>query len=164
MWRLWRLFGALISAVGVNTAVQAEERLDPSGFQVWLNPGVYSYHFDRSKDLREDNSGFGAEVLLADDHAVMAGTFINSNRTRSHYTAYQWRPLHWSPHGIAISAGLAVGAFDGYPNYRDGAWFAAVLPMLAVEGRYVGVNLFVVPTIANRLNGALSVQIKLRIW
>lgn len=132
--------------------------------QVWLNPGNFAYHFDRSKNLREANTGLGAEVALAEDHVLAAGSFINSNRQRSHYGAYYWRPLHWRPGGINVHAGLAAGAFDGYPNYRNGAWFPAVLPMLAIEGGRVGVNIFFVPTIKNRLDGAVAVQFKLRVW
>ncbi len=132
--------------------------------QVWLNPGAYSYHFDRSKSFREDNIGFGAEVWFAEDHALMAGTFINSERMRSRYGAYQWRPLHWQPAGIKVGAGITLGAFDGYPRYRNGDWFPAVLPVLAVEYKRVGVNIFIVPAIQDRLDGAISVQLKLRVW
>jgi len=132
--------------------------------QVWLNAGVFSYHFDRSKDLREDNFGFGAEVLVAPDHALMAGTFINSNGARSHYAAYQWRPLHWEPAGIHVSAGIVIGAFDGYPNMRDGGWFIGAMPVLAVEGKWFGANFTFVPTINDRIDGAVAVQLKLRVW
>lgn len=133
--------------------------------QVWINPGVYSYHFNRSRDLREDNVGAGVEVLFARDHGIMGGTFINSDRQRSHYLAYQWRPLHWEGWGgMRISAGVIAGAFDGYPKYRSGDWFVAPLPLLAIEGDRIGVNLTIVPTIKDRLNGAIGLQIKLRVW
>jgi hypothetical protein len=132
---------------------------------VWLNPGIYSYHFDRSKNFRENNIGFGAEVLFAEDHELMGGTFINSDRARSHYAAYQWRPLHWKPFdGVKVNLGVAVGGFDGYPRYHNGGWFAAALPVLSVEGRRIGANIFVIPTISDRLAGAVAVQVKLRVW
>ena len=132
--------------------------------KVWLNPGLYSLHFDRDKDLRDDNLGFGVEAVLAPQHALGAGTFINSNRERSRYVAYAWRPLRWNIGGVDFLGGVIVGAFDGYPRYRDGGWFVAPLPLLAVEGRRLGVNLSVIPTIRDRLNGAIAVQLKLRIW
>ncbi len=132
--------------------------------QVWVSPIILSYHFDRSLDLREDNVGPGVEVRLARDHAVMAGTFINSNRARTHYGAYQWRPLHWQPAGLEVGAGIVIGAFDGYPRMRDGGWFIGAMPVLAVEGRYVGANFTIVPTIKDRLDGAVAVQIKIRVW
>ena len=142
----------------------AQQATGERSAQLWLNPGSYSHHFDRDKDLRADNTGLGAELTLTEDHALTAGSFINSDRRRSHYGAYFWRPLHWQPAGIKVHAGVAVGAFDGYPRYRDGGWFPAALPVLAIEGERAGVNLFFVPTIANRLNGALSVQVKIRVW
>jgi hypothetical protein len=132
--------------------------------QVWLNPGIYSHHFDSSKGLRNNNIGFGAEMRLASDHALMAGTFINSNRRRSHYVTYQWRPLHWQWAGLEVGAGVAVGGFDGYPNYRSGAWFLAPLPMLAIEGKTFGANISVIPTVANRFDGAIAIQVKMRVW
>ena len=158
--RLLSLACAALFAAGV----QAQEK--PAGFapQVWLNPGTFSIHFDRDKDLREDNTGLGAELTLAGDHVLTAGSFINSNRRRSRYGAYLWRPLHWQPAGIKVHAGIAAGAFDGYPNYRNGGWFPAALPMLAIEGERVGANIFFVPTIKNRLDGAIAVQFKLRVW
>jgi len=154
------LLGAAIS----SAAAQAETKPEESFPQVWINPGIYSYHFDSSKGLRNNNIGVGAELRLASDHALMAGTFINSNRQRSHYATYQWRPLHWKWAGLDIGAGVAVGGFDGYPNYRNGAWFLAPLPMLTVEGKTFGANISVIPTVANRFDGALAVQVKMRVW
>ncbi len=154
----WLLFLSGITAAHAQTA---PAQWSP---QVWLNAGSYSRHFDRNKNFREDNVGLGAEVWLADDHALLAGTFINSDRVRSHYAAYQWRPLHWHPAGIKLSAGITLGAFDGYPRYLSGGWFLAALPVLTAEYKRVGVNLYIVPTIRDRLDGAVSVQFKLRVW
>ncbi len=149
---------------GFATGARAQTDPDQWTTQVWLNAGAYSYHFDRSKDFREDNVGFGAEVWLAENHALMAGTFINSDGARSHYGAYQWRPLHWQLSGVRIGAGITVGAFDGYPRYHNGDWFPAALPVLSVEYKRVGVNVLLVPTIHDRLDGAISLQFKLRVW
>jgi hypothetical protein len=132
--------------------------------QFWVNPGVYSVHFDRGKDLRDDNIGVGVESVLAPRHSVGAGTFINSNRERSRYVAYAWRPWQWNVGSVHVLAGVIVGAFDGYPRYRDGGWFVAPLPLVAVEGRRLGVNLSLIPTIRDRLDGAIAIQVKLRVW
>jgi hypothetical protein len=159
----WRTLFVICSILFAATA-QADAAPEESWPQVWLNPGIYSQHFDSSKGLRNNNIGFGAEVMLADDHELMAGSFINSNRARTHYAAYEWRPLHWQFFGLNVGAGIAVGAFDGYPNYRNGAWFVAPLPMLAVEGKRFGANISIIPTVANRFDGAIAVQIKMRVW
>jgi hypothetical protein len=146
---------------GVSSACAAD--IEPSR-QIWINPGFFSWHFDRSKDFRENNWGVGVEVVLAPDHAVMAGNFINSDGERSRYAAYQWRPLHWRPYDIDVSAGIALGAFDGYSKVNDGGWFVAPLPLLSVEGRRLGANFTIVPTIKDKVNGAFVIQIKLRVW
>lgn len=159
--RRWLI--SLCVAVCTTTA-RAEAASGESVVQVWINPGIYSQHFDSGKGLRNNNIGFGAEVLLTRDHALMGGTFINSNGARTRYAAYQWRPLHWQFAGIDAGAGIALGAFDGYPNYRNGAWFVAPLPMLFIEGRTFGANISLIPTVANRFDGALAVQVKMRVW
>ncbi|MDH5533981.1 MAG: hypothetical protein OEZ08_00215 [Betaproteobacteria bacterium] len=155
---------ALVCAAISGTAVPAEATAAELSPQVWLNPGIYSLHFNRNAGYRDNNIGIGAEVLLTNDHALMAGSFINSDRKRSRYGAYEWRPLHWQVSAVKISAGIAVAAFDGYPRYKNGGWFAAALPLLAVEGERLGVNLALIPNIPNRLSGALAIQIKLRVW
>ncbi len=160
LWCAGVLFFAALGPVGA----QAEDAPQKFSARVWISPLIYSLHFDSSKDLRNDNWGPSVEVALAPDHALVVGTYINSNDARTHYGAYEWRPLHWQVAGLELGLGVAIGAFDGYPNYRDGGWFVAPLPVLAVEGRYFGVNLSVIPTIRDRLDGALAVQFKLRVW
>lgn len=155
----------LLSCIA-GTAAGADGQAAPTvnSPSVWLNAGSYSRHFSRDREFREDNIGIGAEAWFSDNHALMAGTFINSDGARSHYGAYQWRPLHWYPAKVAVSAGITLGAFDGYPRYRNGGWFPAVLPVVTVEYKRIGVNIFVVPTIPNRLDGAIAVQVKVRVW
>ncbi len=158
----WR--AALLCLTLIAATAEAASTPEQSLPQVWINPGLYSRHFDSSKGLRNNNTGFGAEVLLARDHVLMGGSFINSNRARTHYAAYEWRPLHRQFTGFDVGIGLAVGAFDGYPNYRNGGWFVAPLPLLAIEAKTFGANFSVIPTVANRFDGAVAVQIKLRVW
>ncbi|MEO8144805.1 MAG: hypothetical protein ABI654_11385 [Betaproteobacteria bacterium] len=153
------LFALLVCADG--RAQAPAENFQP---QVWINPGVYSYHFDRSKGYRENNTGLGAELLLGKDHLLAAASIINSDRQRSRLAAYQWRPLHWQVSGVNVSAGVAVAVMDGYPRYRNGGWFVAPLPMLAVEGEGIGLNVIFVPSIPNRVSGAIAFQAKLRVW
>jgi hypothetical protein len=155
------LAATVLGSAGSACAQTAAAETSP---QVWLNAGTYSHHFNRDKNFRENNTGFGAEVWLSDDHALMAGTFMNSDDERSRYAAYQWRPFHWQPAGIRIGAGISLGAFDGYPRYRNGGWFPSALPALSIEYKMVGINLFLVPTIPDRIDGAISLQLKLRVW
>lgn len=154
----------LFLAVLVPSCAHADDAPQEFSPRVWISPGIYSVHFDSSKDLRNANVGPSVEVVLAPNHGVIGGSYINSNSARTYYGAYEWRPLHWQLAGLELSAGVALGAFNGYPNYRDGGWFVAPLPLLAIETRYLGVNLSVIPTIPDRLDGALAIQFKLRVW
>lgn len=156
----------LIACSTLFAASTAAAQSAPDNFstQVWVNPGIYSHHFDRDKNFRSNNVGFGVEVALAPEHRALAGSFINSDRERTRYVAWNWRPLQWKPGGVNVSAGIIAGAFDGYPRYRGGGWFAAAMPVLSIEGERLGVNLSIIPTIPDRLSGAVAVQVKLRAW
>jgi|1185.fasta_scaffold05104_2 uncharacterized protein YfiM (DUF2279 family) len=158
----WRILFTLCSSLFGFSA--SADDTPPSFPQIWLNAGVYSYHFDTEKDLRNNNIGFGAEFALTNDHELLAGTYINSNDGRTRYAAYQWRPLHWDLAGVHIGGGIVLGAFDGYPNYHDGGWFVAPLPVLSIEGRWLGANISLIPTVKDRFDGALAIQLKLRVW
>jgi len=131
---------------------------------IWLNPGFLSYHFDRDADLREDNLGLGAEIEFNADHVLMGGAFMNSEDERSHYFGYQWRPLHWVVGGADVHVGLVAAGLDGYPRKNDGDWFFVALPLLAVQGDRLGVNLTVIPTIEDQVYGSIALQFRLRVW
>jgi hypothetical protein len=132
------------------------------GTQVWLNPGFFSHHLKRDQDYRQDNYGFGAEVFVAPRHGFLAGSFINSNRERSRYGGYHWRPWHWRPAGVNLSAGFVFGLVDGYSNTNHGDWFPVVLPVLSAEYGHFGANLSFIPHPSN--GAALALQFKLRVW
>jgi len=160
----WITLGLVALPAFCGSCVRAEAPAREFSTRIWLSPGIYARHFDRSKQLRDDNIGLGVELTLARDHALMAGSFINSNRERSRYAAYHWRPVHGRLAGLDLAAGVLVAAFDGYPNYRGGAWFVAPLPVVAIEGRRFGANVSLIPTIRDRLDGAIAVQFKIRAW
>ena len=123
---------------------------------VWINPGFYSHHFDTSKNLNNNNHGFGVEATISKTYSLTAGVFENSDRQTSHYLGAYVMPFQMG----ALKAGVAVGAFDGYPKMRDGGWFPAVLPVMAIEGSRVGLNISYTPKIGDKLNSALSFQVK----
>ena len=126
---------------------------------VWINPGFYSHHFDKSKDLNNNNHGFGVEATISNTYSLTAGVFENSDRQTSHYIGAYVMPFQRG----AFKAGAAVGAFDGYPKMREGGWFPAVVPTMAIEGRRVGLNVFLIPKIGDKVNSALSFQVKFNI-
>ena len=159
----WLIWLVLLTTAFASSDTFASDGSTGLSDRIWLNPGIYSLHFDRDKHLRDNNIGIGVEIGPFEDQAILAGTYINSNGARSHYGAYAWRPVQWKLNSLNASAGMAVGAFDGYTNYHNGGWFIAPLPILSIEGNRIGVNFTVVPTVKNRLDGAIGFQLKVRI-
>ncbi|KQZ28082.1 hypothetical protein [Duganella sp. Root1480D1] len=127
--------------------------------ELWVNPGFYSYHFQRDKGFDDTNPGFGAEYRFSTVASVTAGRFHNSDRQMSNYAGVYYQPWAIGP----VRLGAVVGGFNGYPKMRDGGWFLAAIPVVSVEYQRVGVNFAIVPTYKERLHGALSVQLKFKL-
>lgn len=127
--------------------------------ETWLNFGFYSYHFQRDKGLNDRNPGLGIEYRYSTVASVTAGRFYNSDREYSNYAGVYYQPIAMGP----VRIGAVVGGFNGYPKMHDGGWFLAAIPVASVEYQRVGVNMAVVPTYKDRLYGALSFQLKLKI-
>jgi hypothetical protein len=126
---------------------------------VWVNPGFYSHHFDTSKNLNNNNHGLGVEVDITDTYSLTAGVFENSDRATSHYLGAYVMPYRIG----ALKAGVAVGAFNGYPQMREGGWFPAAVPTVAIEGPRIGLNVSFIPKIGDRVNSALTFQVKFKL-
>jgi len=128
--------------------------------QLWLNPGMASYHFQQDKNFNGGNWGAGAEYRFNSVASVTVGRFYNSDRDYSNYAGVYYQPIAIGP----IKLGVVFGGFNGYPGANNGGWFPAVLPALTWEGDWVGANVFVIPTVGDRVHGAISLQLKLKIW
>lgn len=127
--------------------------------ELWINPGFYSFHFDSSKHLNNDNYGLGAEYRFSTTMSATAGRFYNSDRRYSNYAGVYWQPIALGP----LRLGAVGGAFNGYPRARNGGWFPAVIPAISYEYQRVGANIAVIPGYKDRLYGAISIQLKFRI-
>ena len=128
--------------------------------ELWLNPGLASYHFDQGKDFNAANYGFGAEYRFSSVASVTVGTFRNSNYHQSNYIGAYWQPIAIGP----VNIGVVAGGFNGYSSNNNGGWFPAVLPAFTIEGKWVGLNLIVIPTIGDRVSGSLSFQLKFKVF
>ena len=126
---------------------------------LWFNPGFYSAHFDTGKGLRNSNPGFGVEAVINKDWSATAGGFTNSDDAHSNYVGAYYQPWHWS----SYKAGVVGGMFNGYPKAFDGGWFPALLPVATWEGERFGLNIAFVPPLQNRLYGAISFQLKVKL-
>ena len=128
--------------------------------ELWLNPGFYSYHFQKDKGFNNSNFGLGGEYRFTTTSAAMLGIFDNSDRQTSRYIGWLWQPLASGP----VRIGAVAGAIDGYPHMRNGGWFAAVIPTASFEYGNIGANLLFVPSYKDRLHGAISLQVKFRVF
>jgi len=146
----------LILALATATLLPAAQALDLA--RTWVNPGFYSFHVERDKNLNNVNTGLGIEVPLSNTYAFTAGVFENSNRATSHYVGLYVMPFEIGP----FKAGAVVGGFNGYPNANQGGWFPALIPVIALEGQQLGMNVSFVPTVQDQLHGAISFQLKYR--
>jgi hypothetical protein len=152
------LLNFLFCAAPAAFADQAPDSAEPTS--VWISPGFWSHHFNRSAGYREDNIGLGAEWDISRSAFVQAGSYINSDRARTRYVGGAWEPLEFG----GVRLGLYGGAFDGYPAMRAGGWFLAAFPVVSYRTDRLGINLTVIPTYQNRLHGAIVVQALFRVW
>lgn len=151
---------AFAAALLLCAHAHAQEQDGGKRSELWLDAGFATYHFQSDKNLNGQNPGVGIEYRFSDVAAVTAGRFYNSDRDHSKYAGLYYQP--WSYAGVKL--GAVVGAFDGYPNMRDGGWFPALIPAATYEYKRVGVNLAVIPTYKNRLHGGISLQLKFRLF
>ena len=134
-------------------------RADFDASRLWLNAGFYSAHFDTGKGLRNANPGLGLEYKLDERWSATAGRFINSDNAHSSYIGAYYQP--WTVAGARL--GVVGGAFNGYPKAFNGGWFPAVIPVASWEGDRFGLNVALVPPLKDRLYGAISFQLKVRL-
>jgi hypothetical protein len=128
--------------------------------EVWLNPGFYSYHYQRDKGLNDSNPGFGAEYRYSTVASLTAGRFYNSDRQYSNYAGVYYQPIAVGP----LRLGAVFGGFNGYPKMRDGGWFLAAIPVVSFDYKSVGLNIGIIPTYKDRLYGAISIQPKVKVF
>lgn len=152
----------LLACLWLSTANAAEPLSSAPGEapSVWLNPGFYSYHFQRNMGFRDNNYGLGVQFQFSSSQSAVAGYYRNSEDFASHYIGWAWQPLSLGRARI----GLVAVAMDGYPKMDNGRWFLGALPLVSFEYRRVGINFTVIPTYQNKINGAFVTQLKLRVW
>jgi hypothetical protein len=152
-----RLLALGLLAGSAQAQTGAAPLIDAS--RLWVNAGFYSAHFDRNKDLRNANPGLGLEYRLNTDWSLTGGRFINSDNAHSSYLGVYYQPWNFA----GARWGVVAGAFNGYPKAYGGGWFPAVIPVATWERGLLGLNVALVPPLQDRLYGALSFQLKLRL-
>lgn len=149
------------STVVAQESVKVFQMIEPeSKSEIWVNPGMYSEHFQKNRNLNSNNRGLGLEYRFSNITSATIGNYKNSDNGHSSYVGVYYQPVAVGP----VRLGLVGGGFNGYQSTNKGGWFPAILPALTVEGDRFGANLFVIPTVGDRLHGAISLQIKLKLY
>jgi hypothetical protein len=115
----------------------------------------FSYHLERSHEPNEGNYGFGIEQSLSPEVAVTVGFYRNSRTARkatSAYGAFAYKPVVVGP----IRAGLMFGAVTGY---QLAPLLPAVAAVASYQGKEVGINVHLLPSLRTRSLGTIGVQL-----
>jgi hypothetical protein len=128
--------------------------------EIWVNPGMYSYHFQKDQNLNNNNWGIGLEYRFNTVASATIGNYRNSDNDRSSYLGIYYQPIALGP----VKLGVVAGGFNGYQSTNNGGWFPAVLPAITVEEGRFGANIFFIPTVGDKVHGALSVQLKIKLY
>ena len=127
--------------------------------ELWINPGMYSEHFQKNQNLNGNNWGVGLEYRFSSVASAAIGNYKNSDNRHSSYIGVYYQPIAIGP----VRLGLVGGGFNGYQSTNNRGWFPAILPALTVEKDRFGANLFLIPTVGDRIHGAISLQIKFKL-
>ena len=164
--RLFLISIIYISLISISANATAEN-LGPFSYiapkpiqELWINPGFYSYHFNKDRNLNDNNLGLGAEYRYSTTSSIVAGGFHNSDWKTSYYAGWDWQPLEYGP----VRLGAVIGAINGYPKAFHGSWFPAALPQASFEYKNIGANIIFTPGYKDRLYAAFSFQVKIKIY
>ena len=128
--------------------------------ELWINPGMYSYHFQKDQNLNNNNWGIGLEYRFNSVASVTLGNFKNSDNGHSSYAGIYYQPIAIGP----LKVGVVAGGFNGYQSTNNGGWFPALLPALTIEEGRFGANIFFIPTVGDKVHGAISLQLKIKLY
>jgi hypothetical protein len=173
----WTLsLGLMVCLHGLTTAAHAQEAVDKTSTEVkatapaatladdsyWLILGGISRHSCRTCGFRESNPGLALqwspawlkEYAGSNDWRLTAGAYINSNNRNSVYAGVQWLPIEYG----VVKAGVQAAVIT---NYLEKSVLPTLLPVISIETRYVGADIFLVPKFPS-VSSALLVSFKVR--
>jgi len=149
-----------ISAIADDSSSWIHVAEPESKSELWINPGMYSYHFQKDQNLNNNNWGIGLEYRFNSVASVTLGNFKNSDNGHSSYAGIYYQPIAIGP----LKVGVVAGGFNGYQSTNNGGWFLALLPALTIEEGRFGANIFFIPTVGDKVHGAISLQLKVKIY
>lgn len=148
----------LLFLLGAGLTAADAHAQESRASKLWVTPGAVSYHLNRDKGYNEVNYGIGLEYRAGTDFSLALGQYKNSIGRTSHYALVGYTPWHPASN---VRVGALVGVVDGY-QVHGGQIMPALIPVVAIEFRHVGVNISVVPPFRDKVDGALAVQFKFR--
>ena len=157
------IFFAMIfsKTVFAQESAKVFQMIEPeSKSEIWVNPGMYSEHFQKNQNLNSNNWGLGLEYRFSTVASATIGNYKNSDNGHSNYVGLYYQPFAIGP----VKLGIVGGGFNGYQTMNNGGWFPAVLPALTIEEGRFGANLFVIPTVGDSVHGAVSLQVKIKLY
>ena len=100
--------GFCLAALGASAMAVADDDLfqiiqPESKSQVWVNPGMVSYHFQTNQNLNGGNWGAGVEYRFNTVASLTAGRFYNSDREYSNYAGVYYQPIAIGPIKLGMS-------------------------------------------------------------
>jgi hypothetical protein len=128
----------------------------------WIVLGGIARHSCRTCKFRERNPGLALqwkspwfeEFSGLQDTRLTAGAYINSNNRDSVYAGAQWLPFIYGPVKLGLQAVLITG-------YKEAAITPVLLPIVSVESKYAGVDMYAVPKMA-KVSAAVFATFKVR--
>jgi hypothetical protein len=147
-----------IAQNAINTAVTEENTAE----NPWIIVGGLARHSCRTCNFRESNPGIAVqwkspwfeELTGLQNTRLTAGGYINSNNRNSVYAGAQWLPWSYGPVKLGLQGVIITG-------YLKQSVTPTLLPVLAVETRHIGVDLFAVPKLAD-VSAAAFLTFKVR--
>jgi len=127
---------------------------------LWLNAGMYSYHFAKDHGYNNNNIGFGGEYTFSTVASATVGGFKNSDSSHTNYAGIYYHPISAG----FLKLGFVGGVMNGYSTANDGNYFPALIPTISAESEWIGANLFLIPSVGDKVHSAISLQLKLKIF
>jgi hypothetical protein len=147
-----------IAQNSINTS--ATEEITPENS--WLIVGGIARHTCRTCGFRESNPGVAVqwkspwfeELTGLQNTRLTAGGYINSNNRNSVYAGAQWLPYAYGPVKLGLQGVVITG-------YLKQSVTPTLLPVVTLETRYLGADLFLVPKLAD-VSAAAFLTFKVR--
>ena len=74
--------------------------------EIWINPGMYSEHFQKNQNLNGNNWGIGLEYRFSTVASATIGNYKNSDNGHSSYAGIYYQPFALGPVKLGVVGGI----------------------------------------------------------